>query len=414
MISILTAALCVLAITIGWKAWSHRLNPITTGALVWSPAIILATMPREFISPIYSHLNHEIGISVFVALILGFFSFSIGVYLSFLVIGRRSWTEKTNTQFKINVHEGRLLILFFLGFSIYLYTIQNAGLVGYLNYSYEEISERRIALHSSLSFLVFFLDIAAIIFFARMLETGRYLYCMPMLISIVCHMSTLQKSPLLFLVISIVYLCLIYSRQALVMLIGTARKKLVIALSIITLVFSLFIMNSIRGIGVTPMTTFEWSWYEQIYIYSGATAILNLSATIEGLIPTHHVAYNLFLFRPITWHLLGWKLMDIGQYFHGINTGTYLIYPWVDFQWIGFFITPFLTGAIVVAFHRLAFKKTVYGIMLGAIAFKATIFSPLTDVIFDPTTSIMIFFALIAHIFVVKRVRKPRCCKVDA
>lgn len=405
MTSILAATLCALAIAIGFKIWRHRLNPIITGVLVWFPPFILATIPREFISPIYSHLNHEIGLSVFGALILGFFSFSIGVLTSLLIIGYRSLRDVSINRYKVNIHEGRLLFLYILGLCIYLYAILNSGLTDVLNLDQVEVSESRYALHlGPLSFLVIFIDIGSIVFFARMFETGRYFYCIPMLVSIIFHMTTLQKSPTLFLVVSIFFLCLLYPQQSREMFIGTLLRKLLIALFVSTVAIALFIMNLLRGIGLSRFTTFESNVFEQVYIYSGATAILNLSSAIEGLVPTNPPMYGLILIRPVSWHLIDRQLLDIGFYFDGINAATYLIYPWGDFRWIGFFVTPFLTGALLVVFYKLALRKTIIGIILGAIAFKSVIFSPNTDVIFDPLTLIIIFVALMAHLFASKRV----------
>ena len=410
MTTVISSVICFLAILIGWKIWPHRLNPIVTGALVWTPAIFLATISREFISPIYDHLNHEMGISIYLALVLGFVSFSIGVYVTLLFIKRSSWGDVAINRRKINIHEGRLLILFFVGLGVYLYAILNSGLTDILNLNQVEVSDSRYALHlGTLSFLVIFIDVASVIFFARMLETGRYLYCLPILISIFFHMATLQKSPTLFLVTSIIFVSLIYLREARAILIGTVTRRFVIGLILVMLAILLFLMNSLRGIGSNPMTTFEWPWFEQIYIYSGATAILNLSSAIEGLVPSNPPLYGLILARPISWHFIDRELLDIGLHFQGVNAATYLIYPWGDFRWAGFLITPFLTGVSIIFFYSLALKKTVSGIMLGVIAFKAIIFTPNTDVIFDPTTAIVIFVALIAHLIVQKRVRKLKC-----
>lgn len=409
MTTIAAIVLCIAAIALGRIAWRHRLNPITIGALVWSPALVLASIPREFLSPVYDYLNHTIGLGVFAALILGFVGFSAGVLTVMAFTGKRCWSTAAINQYKVNIHEGRLVLLFALGLAVYLYAFQRAGLGDVLNLEPDEVAESRLSLHlGPLSFAVLFIDVGAIVFMARMFETGRYLYGAPMLVALTAHMATLHKSPTMFLALSSLFLCLLYPRQARDMTFGTPHRALVSTLIATMIALSLLVMNALRGIGIIQMTTFEWTWFEQVYIYSGGTAILDLSAAIKGLVPNDPPTFGLVLAKPITWHIVDRGLLNPTRHFGGINAATYLIYPWSDFRWIGFIVTPFLTGALIVAFFRLALRKTVYGLMLGAIAFKAVIFSPNTDVLFDPTTTIVIAFAVLAHLVVRKRKRTQK------
>jgi hypothetical protein len=223
----------------------------------------------------------------------------------------------------------------------------------------------------------------------------------------VAHMGSLHKSPTLTLGMSSIYLFFLYPQQAREMILGNAWRKSLTIVIAVSIALSLLIMNAIRGIGIIKVTNFEWAWFEQIYIYSGATAILNLSAAIEGLVPNAAPTFGIILARPVTWYFFDRDILNPTIYFEGINSATYLIYPWSDFRWFGFVITPFLTGVLIMTFYRLALRKTVYGIMLGAIAFKAIIFSPNTDVIFDPTTTILIILTFFVHIVVRKYIPKP-------
>lgn len=407
MSTLFAIALSILATAIGLKLWRHQLNPITTGVVVWTLALTLATVEREFLSPIYNHLNHEVGAGVFSALILSFLSFAIGVELVLLLTGKRCWEQASINLKKINIHDGRLMLLFAAGLIVYLYAFKNAGLGDVINLDPDEVAESRLSLHlGPLSFVVLFIDIGAVIFMARMFETKRYIYGAPMLIAIAAHMVTLHKSPTLSLGVSCLYLCLLYPQQAREMIFGNAQRKFITIMIASSIALSLLVMNALRGIGIIQMTNFEWTWFEQIYIYSGATAILNLSAAIEGLVPNAPPALGAILARPVTWHLLDREFLNPTIYFEGINSATYLIYPWSDFRWLGFLITPFLTGVFIMTFYRLALEKTVYGIVLGTIAFKAVIFSSNTDVVFDPTTTILVILAIFSHLTVRKHRKK--------
>jgi hypothetical protein len=212
-------------------------------------------------------------------------------------------------------------------------------------------------------------------------------------------MGTLQKSRTLFVVVAALLLFMQYPAAAREMILGNRRRKLLAGLMVLLLMAALFVMNALRGIGVVQLTAFESPLAEQAYIYSGATAVLNLSAAMEGHVPSDPPTQGLVLARPITWHLVNRNLLNPTKYFEGINTGTYLVYGWSDFRWFGMVITPFLTGLLVALYLWMSLRKTILGLVLGAIGFQAVVLSVNTDVVFDPTTLILVVIAMLAQLF---------------
>jgi len=407
MVTLAALSVLVLGVLLARTIWPYRLNPILIGVLIWAPAVLLSTLPREFNLPIYSHLNRDIGLGVTAAMLISFIYFSAGVCAVLAVVGSSGWDSRLLRQ-PVNVDDGRMALLFCLGFLVFAYSFSRTGLGDVVSLEPNEVAESRLRLHlGPLSFVTLFLDIGAVVFLARMLETRRFIYGLPAVLATVCYMMTLQKSPTVFIALSAAFLFMLQPAAAREMLFGTPRRGLTSVLLVLVVIGALFVMNALRGIGVIPMTTFEWPWFEQVYIYSGATAILNLSASIEGHVPLDPPTMGLLLAKPITWHLVDRNLLDPTRYFEGINAATYLVYPWSDFRWAGFAITPFLTGVLTTLFFRMALRRTIYGLVFGAIAFKAVVFSVNTDVIFDPTTLIQMAIALVAHAFAARRWSRP-------
>jgi oligosaccharide repeat unit polymerase len=400
----------ILGIIIGIIAIRFRLTPIAIGVICWTPAILLSTIPRTFISPLYGHLNHQIGTEVALALAIGFLGFFLGTVLatkSLLPAGRQFFFDPKGSIFRVNINQRRLTVIYIVGLITYLFSIINSGLVNIFELNAVEISESRDKLHlGSLSFLVFFLDIAGLLFFVTGLQQRKSRFFIPLLFGLLLHVITLQKSSVIFLLIGALYVTLLESKNAKYLFFNGIVKKIMVVIIFASLLLILFAMNALRGIGVVPMTEFDWTWFEQIYIYSGATAILNLSASILNLIPTGDQTYGLMITRPIMWYLVDRSIFDVGINFEGVNNGTYLYYFWKDFRWVGFFIGPFLMGAISVSFMAVAVRGTVFSILLGVLGFKAIIFSPFTDVIFDPTTWIFVVAAcIVAFVLNAKKCR---------
>lgn len=399
MTTALALMTALLALVLARALWRHRLNPITAGVLVWTPAIVLATVPREFISPVYVHLNQNLGLAAVANMVAAYVFFAAGVMCMLAMVGSTDWDRRL-AQGRIQVHDGRMLVLFAFGLAVFVYSFSRSGLSNIAELEAGEVQESQLKLHlGPLSFAVLLLDVASVVFLAKMLETRRAVYGLPALLTVLCQMITLQKSRTLFVVMAAILLFLQYPAAAREMLLGNRKRKLLMATLMALLLAALFAMNALRGIGLVRLTEFESPLAEQAYIYSGATAVLNLSAAIEGHVPNDKPTDGLILARPITWHLVDRALLNPTKYFEGINTGTYLVYGWSDFRWMGAAITPFLTGLLITLYLRISLNKTIAGLVLGAIGFQAVALSVNTDVVFDPTTLILMVIALLANLF---------------
>jgi hypothetical protein len=395
-------ALIVCGLFISKIVWNHKLNPLRIGVIVWTPGIILATVPREFLSPYYYHLNHIIGHKIFIALVLGYIGFMLGV-IAILALFGRAIRKKRYVVGELEVNEWRLFVLYIIGLITFVFLYTQSGLLNMADLEHSEIYEGRLNLHvGSVSFLTFLMDISGIIFFTRALESGRTIYSIPYVIAIFCQMATLQKSRTVFLVLGAVFVSFLKPLQAKRLLFATKLRLVLTILAIIFCLSALFVMNGLRGIGVTQATTFGSPLFEQVYIYSGATAILNLSSSIEGYSQSDEPKNGLLLFRPITWHIVDREMLNANKYLEGINAATYLINAWADFRWLGFLVTSFMTGGVITLYILIAFKSTVHGIVFGTVAFEAVVFSVNTDVVFDPTTPIILFFALFTSVIASK------------
>lgn len=387
--------------------WHYRLNPISIGIIAWTPAIVLTTIPYEFVMPIYDHLNYGPKTSTIIAMLISFICFSTGVLTVRMLFGARKWDDIAQQHSALSATNNyRLSVLFIIGLAVFLYAFSRSGLIGVMELSPDEIFESRLALHlGPISNAVIFLDITSVVFLAKMLESRRPIYALPMIITVLCYMATLQKSRVVFMGLSALFVLLLYPVAAREIAFGNIKRRVITLFFCFLLVSALFVMNSIRGIGLVSYTTFGSAAVEQSFIYSGATAILNLAAAIEGQVPSDPPTRGMILLRPILWHFVDRDLLNPTKYFEGINAATYLIYPWGDFRWLGFFLVPFLTGAIITVFMRTALSKTTLGLMLGSIGFTAIVFSVNTDVIFDPTTLAIITMTVLAHLFV--RTKQP-------
>lgn len=385
------------------QAWKWRLNPMPLFVIAWTPALILTTLPYKFIIVEYNLLNEGVGLLTYLMIFCAFMSFCAGVLCASCFAKRNVWNESSRSAVALSSNI-RLWLLFAVGLGIFIYAFAQSGLVHLTELTPDEVRERRLALHlGPISFLVIFLDVTSVIFFAKFMETRRLRYVIPAIVTLICYAATLQKSRVLFVVLSLAFILCLYYREAKLLVAGTFTRKAISILMVPAAIGILLLMNAMRGIGVMRYTDFDSPITEQFFIYSGGTAIINLATAIEGRLEFDDPTYGLVLARPITRHFLDGDIINPTKYFGGINASTFLIYPWSDFRWFGMFITPFLTGLLTVAFLQMALKRSITGLMLGAIGFNAVIFSVNTDVVFDPTVFIIIIITILVHIFATKK-----------
>ncbi|MBD8620609.1 hypothetical protein IFT67_16935 [Sphingomonas sp. CFBP 13728] len=393
--TLLTLIVCGSLFILSQAWWRSYLNPVSLGILAWMPALVMLNWPPYFLSPIYIYLNRPVSQYIYIAMAMGFLSFWAGCALvkTLSPTGAFQLSEARRMDINPVVATG----LFSLGLAVFLYSYTSSGLADFANLDAQQVAESRLNLHLGLlSFVTILMDIVAIAMFARFLRTGRWAYLLPPTIAIMCYAATLQKSPVAWLAIAYGVVAFLHPRESYRMLLGTLPRRLLVVGFAITLVAGFFAMNQARGLGETQMTGASGPAMEQIYIYSGASAIMNLSVTVDGYLPSEPKLYGAYIGRPILWHVVDRDLFKATRYFGGVNTGTYLLYGWADFRWLGFVITPLLTGAVVMIFLRFAFAGSLLGMVFGAIAIRAVAISAATDVIFDPLTPIILIIAVVA------------------
>lgn len=396
--TVLTILVCGLLVVITQAWWRSYLNPVTLGALVWLPGLIMVHWSPFFLDPRYIHLNRAFSPLAYIALGIAFISFWAGCALVKALSPPDAFAIRRERML-LNADMTRLMALFGLGVALFVYSYLRSGLMDLAYLDEQGVAEARVNLHLGwLSFLMFFLDIGAIGFFTRFLETGRWRYAIPMGIAIVCYSLTLQKSPVIQLLGACLVLAALHPHAARHLLWRTTTHRTAIALLAVTMFIAMIAMNQARGIAVVQMTAASSPIFEQIYIYSGGSALMNVSTTIEGYLPSDPPTMGLYLARPVTWYLVDRSQFVAGAYVEGINAPTYLIYGWVDFRWFGFFILPFVTGILVMVFLRAALTGGLLQMLMAATAARAVIFSNATDVMFDPSTWILLTVGLIAHL----------------
>lgn len=403
--TLLTLAGCAIAFFLARWWWRDILNPVALGVLAWMPGLILLNWPPFFLSPIYIHLNRPVSENVFIALVLGFLSFWGGCATIKLLSPRHAYERAVQLQWP-PVHSLRALGLFVIGFAVWAFSYIESGLLDLASLDDQQIAQSQLNLHLGLlSFLILFMDMAVFALFARFLKTGSLVNLIPLAIAMACYAATLQKSPLVWLVIGCVFIAALYREPSRQLFWSTPLRRMMVVSIAVGLLMTMLAMNQARGVAVVQITAASGPLLEQAYIYSGASAIMNLSVTIDGYLPSDPPLWGGYLARPILWHFLDRDLFSVGRYFGGVNTGTYLVYGWADFRWIGFAVTPFVTGMIVMLFLRMAMRGTLLGILFGAIAIRAVALSPFTDVLFDPLTSIILVIAVAADLLM--RTRYP-------
>lgn len=400
MIPLLSALLvivcCAVLARLAWRWWPDALNPIVLGILVWLPAFVMMNWPQFFISPKYIHQNRPFHFSVFLAMGMAFLAFWLGCALV-RYLSRPDAFKRHGAGWRTPVSELRLLVLYGIGLAIFIYSYTNSGLSELSTLNEQQVAERRVALHiGPLSFVQIFMDIGAIGFYARCLQTRRWLYLLPLLIAIACYGLTLQKSLIVWMIVAALFVSAVYPRSFYEIFLRRAVTQLFLVVGALAAIILLAATNTARGITAATMTLASSPLLEQAYIYSGATAIKNLSVTLEGYLPSIGPTYGKFLIRPFLWAFTDRSQFESSRYFEGVNAATFLNVAWIDFRWWGFFITPLLTGMVVMLFIRMALTGRLVGLLFGAVAARAVVFTIGTDVIFEPVTWYTLFLIVVA------------------
>jgi hypothetical protein len=379
--------------------WRSFLNPVAFGILAWTPALVMLNWQPFFVSPLYIQLNRPVSASIYIALVVAFSSFWFGCMTVKALA--KSGDFRVNEQLILSrFAPGRGLLLFIIGFLVFSYSYLQSGLTGMSQLDAAGVAESRLALHIGwISFIGLLMDITAIAFFAYFLRTGKWLFVLPIIIALVAYGATLQKSPVVWLGAGCAIASLLQPSASKRLLWHNVAARVIVLTISFLIILAMFWMNDVRGMSAAQLTTSSAAWEEQLFIYSGASAIKNLAVTIDGYLPSDPPALGAYLMRPLFWLFLDMESLQVSRYFEGVNTGTYLIYGWADFRWLGLVLTPFLAGILVMVYLRFATRGELWGLILGAIALRALAISASTDFLFDPTATILIVLALGASWF---------------
>jgi oligosaccharide repeat unit polymerase len=147
----------------------------------------------------------------------------------------------------------------------------------------------------------------------------------------------------------------------------------------------------------TGITSIDNRFFEQAFIYLGAPAIRNFSATIDGTLPSEAPSYGRISIRTLLWPFVDRETLNPTRHLGGINNGTSLIFYWYDFGPLGIAVLSALAGLLAMIAFRLAQHRSLFGLLAGAIAFNACVMSVFTDMFFEPLTAIQLALAALLH-----------------
>lgn len=391
------AALVVSAIAfkLAWRWWPTWYNPVAIGVLAWIPALVMINWPPLFVTPLYIHQNLPYEYHIFIALPIAFLSFWAGCVLV-KTLSPRGAFERRSERMHLFVDDRLLMAFYLIGLTIFLYAYLSSGLTDLTNLDAQAVAERRIALHlGPISFLQMFMDIAAIGFFARFLQTGRWIYAIPIALALLAYGATFQKSLIMWIVVAAIFVGAIHPKATYRLLLKGAVAKMIVIVAGLSVLGLLSFANEARGMSDSRLTDASSPLAEQVYIYSGATAIKNIALSAQEYLPTDGPTYGAYLARPVLWNFVDRDMFDAGRYYEGVNGATYLNAPWIDFRWFGFFIGPLATAILVMFFLRYALSGRLAGLVFGAVAFRAVVFTTGTDIIFEPVVWYMLILALV-------------------
>lgn len=399
--------LCVFGL-MTWYAWRSRFNPALTVLIAWAPALLVVRTPYYFISTTYAELNAGVALVTDLAIAVSFLSFLFGCLA---VPDARSrlerWGDFTpGRSAHSQASDWRLALLFALGFGIFVYAYQRAGLSSILaaDAAAEDIYETRLAFHlGPISHLVLLIDIAYIVFLAKFFETRRAIYLVAPVLVALGYMATLQKSRVMFMCFSAIYLCFLYPRASSEIFFGTFKRRLASTGLVLLLMGLMILSNVLRGMNLFRNMDYESPILEQLFIYSGGAAILNFSALFEGRIGSDPASMGVILFRIIFWPFVDRDTLNPTRYLEGINNGTALVFYWQDFGVIGLPLLCFILGMLITICYVVSTRRTIFGLTLGCVAFNSAVFSVYTDVMFEPATIIVLGFAWLVQLICGKK-----------
>lgn len=360
--------------------------------LAWTPALLLSAMPFNFTSGYYSFMNRGVSGVSYLVFALMFLSVAVGSYVGY---GRRTRRPSVVPYPRVNMPG--LWMFFLAGLTVFSISYALSGLGDTLSGQSDAmavVASRENFYLGTINHLILLLDLTSIIFFLRYLDTRKLIYLLPVLIAIGAYLLTYQKARVLNIVIYLIFVGALYPAEMRRVFVGNSVRRAVTFCFFIMMGFGLIWTNTQRGINEIDVMTFS-PLLEQLFIYSGAPALLNMSATLDGVLLSGEPQFGLTLLRGFVWSFVDRSQLSPTQFFEGINNGTILVYWWHDFRWAGVLLVPFVFGFVTTRMLRAAQSGRIFALVAGAIACVAVVMSVYTDVISEATTVIYLFLAFV-------------------
>lgn len=425
-IALLGAGLVLAVLAKRWR------SPVWAVLAVWFPAVILQAVPVRFEWPGYRVLETPPGPGAIALISACFFALSLGCYLA------RGLPSDVHFPGVLSALRGKevepivIWMLFAVGAAAFIYVYGQSGLVLAIFSTPDEVLQMRESLHvRHFSHLLLLMDVTCIFFALLFFRSGSAIYVFPLVLTYIFYSLTFQKSRMAFVVGVFVFVALINYKRA-IPLLGGSVLRVASTLGVVALMFvTAYAGNFIRGVGdtrptsvsavealISPgpapgpmavqpesaderpsfsgMTDIEPNILEQAYLYSGALALRNLSATMEGKIKSDAPTYGLIVGRALFWPFVEDRnTLSPTQYLGGLNSGSALMYFWHDFGFVGAVLLSFVVGFAAMVLFNLAAKGEALGTAWGSLAFIACALSISTDAFFDPLTVILAVIALV-------------------
>jgi len=389
----------VIYIGIAKSVFRYKINAPLVIGLAWAPALYLSSLGVEFSSPVYRHLSSKnLSLTytiIFIAFIFVFVGYTLGCR-------NKSMPNKdlALTGQLINLH-----LLFWAVFSLYVYIILQSNVV--LAWSTimlaTEVLEQRNNLHiGTINHLTLGLNFLAANYLVIFMQSKKKVYLVPLLLVFFAHAATLQKSAIIGFVLQMLFVS-VFSKTFIA---NYHRRKYFrwLAAAVLSLVLVLLLLktNEIRGIGLNQVTNLN-STIEQLFIYLGGPAILNFSATLNGIVPSVDLS-GLLMFQSFAWILGGREMFAVTRYLEGINNGTALMYWWADMGLLGIMLHSTILG-FVVGKLQLRARDNMLMLYFSAMSYQFLVMSVFTESLYQPTTVLIVFNVFALQILLKLRIR---------
>ena len=377
----------------------YRINAPVVIGLSWAPALYLSSLGVEFTSSTYQHLSNQ---NLSLSYIIIFITF-ISIFIGYAFGCRNKLLYNENVV--VSASSSMLHVLFFAVFGLKVHIIlqSNVLLTFYTLMSPEDVRDLRESLHvGAINHLTLGLNFLAANYFVLFMQSKKKAYLIPVLLVFFAHAATLQKSPVMGFILQMFFVNILYTGHTL----NKNGLKVLrwLAVSVLGLVLvTLFLKsNEIRGIGLQQKTNLD-PINEQLFIYLGGPAILNLSATLTDRLPSVDL-YGLLVFQSFAWLSDFRDLFHVTKYFGGINNGTVIVYWWADMSLFGILLHGMILGLIVGKLQLVA-KNNMLLLYLCAMSYQFLAMSIFTEFLYQPTTALIVINIFVLQVLLKLRLR---------